>query len=148
MTSTTSFGRRWILVAISLALLAGSSASAQAATSTPLTLSTKDHINFGRVPVGTTAYQTVTLTNNSSDTAIVSGAGVSAETGAFGLVFETVTCGGTLPPGASCSWTIAFTPPWRGKHVGQTDTLAATIAADGSALYTLQAKVRLIGWGT
>jgi hypothetical protein len=144
----TIFSRRWILVALSLALLDGSSASAQAATSEPLTLSAKNHINFGRVQVGTTAYQTVTLTNNSSDTAIVSGAGVSAETGAFGLVFETVTCGGTLPPGASCSWTIAFTPPWRGRHVGQTDTLAATIAGDGSVLYTLQAKVKLIGWGT
>jgi hypothetical protein len=147
MTRTT-FSRRWILVALSLALLAGSSAGAQAATSAPLTLSAKNQINFGRVEVGTTAYQTVTLTNDSSDMAIVSGAGVSAETGAFGLVFETVTCGGTLPPGASCSWTIAFTPPWRGNHVGQTDTLAATIAGDGSVLYTLQAKVKLIGWGT
>ena len=147
MTRTT-FSRRWILVALSLALLAGSSATAQGATATSLRLSAKNHISFGRVQVGTTAYQTVTLTNDSSDTAIVSGAGVSAETGAFGLVFETVTCGGTLPPGASCSWTIAFTPPWRGKHVGQTDTVAATIAGDGTVLYTLQAKIKLIGWGT
>ena len=144
----TSFSRRSILLTLALAVLAGNGAPAQAATLAPLTLSAKNQINFGRVPVGTTVYRTVTLTNNSTDTAVVGGVGVSAETGAFGLVFETVTCGGTLPSGASCSWTIPFTPPWRGKHVGQTDTSAQTIAADGSVIYTLQARVKLIGWGT
>jgi Abnormal spindle-like microcephaly-assoc'd, ASPM-SPD-2-Hydin len=143
---TTPLARLLTCVVVSLALLLAAGEAAQATTA-PLTLSAKNRIDFGRVPAGETVYRTVTLTNNGPETAFIGTIGVSAETGAFTLVVESVTCGATLAPQASCSWTIAFTPPWPGKHLGVADAGAQTVAADGSVTYTLTAMVKLLGRG-
>ena len=77
----------------------------------PLTLS------FSEQAAGTTsASQTVTLTNNESTALSITGVSIS---GANASDFaETDNCVGNLPPGASCSVNVAFTPTAIGARTG------------------------------
>ena len=70
-------------------------------------------VSFGSVPVGeTSAPKNVTLTNVSKSTVQIAGMGVS---GSNGKEFaETNNCGASLPGGASCTFSITFTPKSKG----------------------------------
>ena len=133
----------WVLPAVAAAALLAFSPGA-VASRTPIKISPGTTINFGTQPVGTTTSRSVTLTNTSSEPVHVSGMGVSSSDGAFEFDFSSDTCvapelpDGILAPGASCSYTILFTPTHAGRNTGQSD-----IEADGNATF-----LKLSGRGT
>jgi hypothetical protein len=88
------------------------------ATGTNQFLISPTAFDFGSVPVGTTsAQQTVTITNVSGSSVVMSGAGGAA--GEFGGVQN---CQGkTLAAGASCQMFYAFTPTAVGPVTGSTN---------------------------
>ena len=133
----------WVLPAVAAsALLAFSPAAV--ASHTPIKISPGTTLNFGAQPVGTTTSRSVTLTNTGSEPVFVSGMCVSSSDGAFEFDFSTDTCvgpelpDGILAPGASCSYTILFTPTHAGRNAGQSD-----IEADGNVT-----SLKLFGRGT
>jgi hypothetical protein len=97
--------------------------------------------NFSNIVDGTTATTTATLTNaNAFDVT-----GLSASfTGPFfeGLSLSGTTCGSTLAAGASCTYTIAFTPasPTGGLTVAPEAklTVTGTNGASGTTIFTGQ----------
>lgn len=80
---------------------------------------TPSYINFGNVPLESTALAGATLTNTSSSTVTITDTTMTGTVYAIGTVNDLVTtaysmssttCGSTLAPGASCSFTLAYTP--------------------------------------
>jgi alpha-tubulin suppressor-like RCC1 family protein len=68
-------------------------------------------VDFGPVPVGTTsAPRVVTLTNTGDAGATF----LASTSGDFSIASQ--TCGGTIAPGASCSFSIVFTPSQAGSR--------------------------------
>jgi hypothetical protein len=115
---------RWILLAaLPAAGLTGSMAAAASSAgptvnATNLFLITPRALAFGYVPMGsTTAEQTITVTNVSSVSQVMSGAGGGA--GVFG---GAQNCEGTtLAPGQSCQMFYAFSPAKVGSVSGSTN---------------------------
>lgn len=81
-------------------------------------------VSFGSVPVGTTASQSVTLSNTGSAALTISGVSASAGFSASGLTFPT-----TLNPGQNATLTVSFTPTAAGNDSG---TLSVSSNAPGS----------------
>jgi hypothetical protein len=113
---------RWILLTALLAVgVTGSMATAASARPTAnapnLFLITPKALAFGYVPVGsTTAEQTITVTNVSSTSQVMSGAG-----GGAGVYGGAQNCQGTtLAPGQSCQMFYAFSPAKVGSVPGST----------------------------
>jgi hypothetical protein len=88
----------------------------------------------GQLMGGTSAAQTVTLSNNGGGPLAISSISASAE---FGV---SQSCGSSLAVGASCPLTVTFTPTATGPRTG---TLAITTNASGSPH-----NVSLSGTGT
>ena len=78
-------------------------ATAPAAPQAALTPATT---NFGSVQIGQTATQTLTLTNAGNAALPITGATISGTQYSIAIT----TCGVTLAAGASCSYTVVFTP--------------------------------------
>jgi hypothetical protein len=93
--------------------LTGSVTGTAQAALTPAT------VNFGNVSVGGNASQTLTFSN--AGTASLSISAVSSPNSVFALTGN--TCGTTLAAGASCAYTVIFTPSATG---GQSETFTAT----------------------
>jgi hypothetical protein len=72
-------------------------------------------LNFGNQAVGTTSTpQTVTITNNAVVTLTLNGGNITgANAGDFAM---TTTCGSSLAPGASCMFSVTFTPTATGSR--------------------------------
>lgn len=114
---------RWILLSALLVMgVTGSMATAATAgptvNTTSLFLITPRALAFGYVPVGsTTAEQTITITNVSSVSQVMSGAG-----GGAGVYGGAQNCEGTtLAPGKSCQMFYAFSPAKVGSAPGSTN---------------------------
>ncbi|HEY3734651.1 MAG TPA: choice-of-anchor D domain-containing protein [Streptosporangiaceae bacterium] len=130
MFSRRSPGRRILLSVLLAAGVTGSVTTIASAAPTPSTvklaptanttklfLITPTSLDFGYVPVGsTTAEQTITITNVSGASQVMSGSGGGA--GVFG---GAQNCQGTtLAPGASCRMFYAFSPVAVGATPGST----------------------------
>jgi hypothetical protein len=97
---------------------------------------TPGSLSFAKQAQGTTsAPKTVTLTN-ANGTAITLG-GITSPSE---FPIQSSTCGASLAPGSTCSFTVAFTPAAAGTRTGQ-----ATIADDATGN---PHKVSLTGTGT
>jgi hypothetical protein len=113
--------RRPTVIALLLAVVGSGagiiSAIANASSDPPLFLITPTALNFGYVPVGSTAAtQTVTIRNVSGVSQTMSGAG-----GAAGVFGGAQNCQGqTLAPGHSCQMFYAFSPTTTGTVHGST----------------------------
>jgi hypothetical protein len=96
-------------------------------------------VNFGNQPVGTTTQaQTVTLTNNGTRSVIINGVHfVGADAGDFA---QTNACGASVAAGASCTFSVTFTPKTTGSRT-------ATMGVADSAADSPQ-TVALSGTGT
>lgn len=108
--------RRLILLALALVLIPASEA---VAADSPIELRVEGGRNFGAEPVGSTTSRTVVATNTTDTAVSVGGQGVGSE-GAFGLDFDSITCGNSLAAGASCSYAVLFKPFAKGMHTGYT----------------------------
>lgn len=86
-------------------------------------------LNFGNVPVGSTAALSATLTNDSTSTVSLTGMNVTGTvpTSGWGLLtglptvayaVQGTTCGSNLSPGKSCTFTVTFTPVIAGTAAG------------------------------
>ena len=99
--------------------LTGQGLSAPGVTLTPANL------NFGTVLIGTTgAAQTLLLTNNGGTDLNIASALVSAS-----FTIASTTCGATLTAGATCTYSLTFTPPASGAYTGSftlTDNAASS----------------------
>jgi len=129
-----------------LSLLAGcgggSSSSTPPPTSAQLTISPSAALTFASTTVGqTSASQALTLTNSGTATLTVSGDTVTGASADFKFTSAS-TCGTStsLAAGASCQFTIVFTPQTTG-------TLTATITLTDNASNSPQ-TVTLTGSGT
>jgi hypothetical protein len=114
--------RKLLVVSVCLGMLAFTSEAA--AGHDALKIQPKNHVKFGKQPLGSTTSKSVTVTNTSDDPATINGFGVSSDVGSFALDFGSITCGGTLAPGESCSYDITFTPTVLGWNTGQSDICA------------------------
>src|SRR5207253_10591347 len=65
-------------------------------------------LDFGNVPLNTTASQTIMLTNNGTATLNITGTSVSGTSSSD--FSESNNCGTTLAAGASCSIAVTFKP--------------------------------------
>lgn len=78
-------------------------------------------LNFGSVPVGQSSVpQTTTLTNKGKTALQISGANIQDKS--FHNIpdyTETSTCGSSLAPGASCKFTVTFSPTTVGSLPGE-----------------------------
>jgi hypothetical protein len=114
---------RWILLSALLAVgviasLTTIASAAPAVNAANLFLITPRALDFGYVPVGSTAaQQTITVTNVSGVSQVMSGSGGGA--GVFG---GAQNCQGTtLAPGKSCQMLYAFSPAQVGSVSGSTN---------------------------
>jgi Abnormal spindle-like microcephaly-assoc'd, ASPM-SPD-2-Hydin len=141
--------RRVVLLVSLVTLLAPSSASAA-----PSLLSVSpQRVNFGTKAVGTTTFKTITVTNTSSSSLIVSITGGLPDDFGWGpLSLEQDLCvfsgGEVLAPGDTCQIFVRFSPTEFFVQFGrQTGTLEVT-ASDPSTLAILQSTViRITGTG-
>ncbi len=87
-------------------------------------------LNFGSVIIGATSTSTITLTNKSNSTSLtITGSSVTgtqttiqgtySELATEEFAIQSTTCGSTLAPLASCTFTIVFTPTLSGALSGQ-----------------------------
>jgi hypothetical protein len=106
-------------------------------TSPPFTID-PNPIDFGSVGVGLTSTVTVTISNAGGDTHTVGPLSLTGPN-ASDFAITNTTCGGSLPPGGSCTATIAFKPTTAGVSNA---TLTATFG--GAAV---QFAVPLTGTG-
>ena len=105
-------------------------------------------INFGVQPVGiTSAAQTVTLTNNTSDPIPFLATSVSfTGTNATDFASPSNTCGASIAAGASCTVGVTFTPS---TASGESATLAITVTVtDGGISGSQTFDVSLSGTGS
>jgi hypothetical protein len=88
---------------------------------------TPTSLNFGEQPAGTTAYETVTVTNNGSTALTGLGISLIGSSREFGETISIPPCGlnGVLVPGASCPITVSFAPTVAGVA---NDTLTINFA--------------------
>ena len=84
--------------------------SSPSATKPPVGLSPKK-INFGQVPAGTPVQQNVTLTNNGN----VDLAAPAVSVTGTGFNLGTNGCMSTIPASGTCTVSVTFTPPRKGK---------------------------------
>jgi hypothetical protein len=108
--------KRLILLVAALLLICAPQASA--ATSA-VKVRLEGGPNFGTQAVTTTTSKTVTITNTGTTAASLGTISVTGQ--GFSLDFDSITCGNSLEPGASCSYDILFTPPSAGNWTGVTD---------------------------
>jgi hypothetical protein len=98
------------------------------------------NLDFGNQPVGTTSPpQTVTLTNYSDRAGTIFGGELTGANPSQ-FVLQNTSCGGSLPPGGSCTISIAFAPKTAG-------TKAATLEVRDNDPASPQ-TVSLSGTGT
>ena len=97
-------------------------------------------LNFGTQPVGTTSgEQIITLTNHGTGSVSLVGARFSgADAGDFA---QTNTCGASLAAGASCTFSVTFTPHGQGRR---TASLGVSDSGGGGSPQT----ATLTGYGT
>lgn len=103
---------------LTIALTGG--ATAASASLSPTTLA------FGSVADGTTATQSVTLTNSSDSALPVSGATVSST----GFSLTNNTCGASVAANSTCQYSITFSPTTEGPYTGKltvTDSLGTQV---------------------
>ena len=114
-------GRKWQLAVLAVGVIGlgvGISVARARASSPPLFLITPKALDFGYVPLGSTApQQVVTIKNVSGEPQVMSGSGGGA--GVFG---GAQNCEGqTLAPGKTCRMFYAFTPTALGAVHGSTN---------------------------
>lgn len=86
---------------------------------------TPSTLNFGTVPVGGKASSQTTLTNlgsvavNITSTVVTGSVGGYTDLVTLNFSLQSSTCGSSLAPGASCSFTITFSPMSAGNLNGQ-----------------------------
>jgi hypothetical protein len=114
--------------------------------SQPVVTLSANAINFSTPQVVGTASsaQSVTLTNNSTTTPLTFPAtGISVSGPNAGDFNVTNTCGASVPPGASCTITVTFTPTAAGTRTAQinisesADTNPLVISLTGTAIQPL-----------
>jgi hypothetical protein len=91
-----------------------------------------DVLNFGQVPSGQSATQTLTLTNASGETPL----NVRRVTSQWPFL-STTTCGATLAPGTSCTVTLVYTPINQaaiGSSPPPTSTDSGTVTIESDAV--------------
>ena len=101
----------------------------------------RSSLTFGNTVVGvTSAAQTVTLTNPGNSSLAVGAAGVS---GAYAI--SATTCGASLQGGASCTYSVTFTPTVMNSNTGtltlQNVVDSATVSLSGTGLLTAVSTV-------
>jgi phospholipase C len=121
----TTTGTRYGTVTVADSDGSGSEALGLTGTGTLVSLSPST-LNLGSVKLGSTATGTATLTNKSTGTTVsFSGTSVTGSSGSYtelvtqDYILQSSTCGSTLGPGASCTFTVAFTPTMAGTVSGQ-----------------------------
>lgn len=133
--------RRVVLLVMLAALFAPSSAVAA-----PSLLSVSpQRVNFGTKAVGTTTFKTITVTNTSRSSLLVSITGGLPDDFGWGGSTQEDLCvfsdGDTLAPGDSCQAFVRFSPTEFFVQFGrQTGTLQVT-ASDPSTLAVLETTV-------
>jgi hypothetical protein len=98
---------------------------------------TATDVAFGTQTIGTQTTRTVTLTNGSSQALAISGVHIGKRNRSD--FTQTNTCGSSVAPGASCSFTVTFTPQKTGIR------LAALVISDSS--FSSPQRVELKGTG-
>jgi hypothetical protein len=119
-----------------LALANGNSNTLSVLLQSPTALSATA-VSFGTHKVGTPTTKTVTLTNGSSQALAISGVQIGKRNRSD--FTETNDCGSSVAPGASCTFTVTFTPQKAGVR------LAALVITDSSS--SSPQRVELKGTG-
>jgi len=129
----TTPGTRYGTVTITDSDGSGSQILGLTGTGTLVSLTPTTGLNLGNIALGSSGTGTATLTNKSTATSItITGETVTGsvtetnglQESILGLAtpnfaLQSTTCGGTLAPGANCTFTIAFTPTVASALYGQ-----------------------------